>query len=51
MFDVATEITMADVIKHLGVARTTAGRRLEALTKLGKIKKRGKGRGTIYFRK
>jgi ATP-dependent DNA helicase RecG len=50
LFDIATEITIADVVKNVGIARTTAGRRLHALIKLGKIKKRGKGRGTIYFR-
>lgn len=48
LFDMATEITISDVTKNLGLARTTAGRRLEALFKLGKIKKLGKGRGTVY---
>jgi ATP-dependent DNA helicase RecG len=51
LFDIATEITIADVVKNVGIARTTAGRRLDALIKLGKIKKRGHGRGTVYFKK
>ncbi|MBS0647623.1 MAG: putative DNA binding domain-containing protein [Verrucomicrobia bacterium] len=50
MFDMATEITISDVIKNLGITRTTAGRRLDVLVGSGKIKKRGKGRGTVYFR-
>ena len=50
LFDVAKEITISDVTKHLGLARTTAGRRLETLIKLRKIKKKGKGRGTVYFK-
>ena len=48
LFDMAAEITISDVTKNLGLSRTTAGRRLEALFKLGKIKKMGKGRGTVY---
>jgi ATP-dependent DNA helicase RecG len=48
LFDMGTEITISDVTKHLGLSRTTAGRRLDTLFKLGKIKKTGKGRGTVY---
>jgi uncharacterized membrane protein len=50
LFDRANEITVSDIIKDLGIARTTAGRRLDKLVKLGKIKKKGKGRGTVYFK-
>ena len=50
LFDMATEITIADVIKNVGIPRTTAGRRLEMLIKLGKIKKKGRGRGTVYVK-
>jgi ATP-dependent DNA helicase RecG len=50
LFDVASEITVADVTKNLGLPRSTAGRHLNKLIKLGKIKKSGKGRGTIYFK-
>ncbi len=49
LFDLVRELTISDVIKSLGLARTTAGRRLDTLVKLGKIKKRGKGRGTVYL--
>lgn len=50
LFDLVAEIKISDVIKNLGLSRTTAGRKLEQLVKLGKIKKKGKGRGTLYFR-
>jgi ATP-dependent DNA helicase RecG len=50
LFDLASEITISDVTKSLGLPRTTAGRRLEVLIKLGKIKKTGRGRGTVYSR-
>ena len=50
MFDVTTEFTISDVIKNLGLPRTTTIRKLNALIKLGKIKKKGKGRGTVYFK-
>ncbi|MCX6989722.1 MAG: putative DNA binding domain-containing protein [Chlamydiae bacterium] len=50
LFSTATELTMADVTKNLGLSRTTAGRRLDTLIKLGKIKKMGKGRSTVYCR-
>jgi predicted HTH transcriptional regulator len=51
LFDLAAEITISDVTKNLGLPRTTAGRRLDMLIKLGKIKKMGKGRSTVYFKK
>lgn len=50
LFDIAAEISVSDVIKNLGLPRTTAGRRLDELVKLKKIKKKGKGRGTVYYR-
>jgi ATP-dependent DNA helicase RecG len=50
LFDVATEVSISDVTKNLGLPRTTAVRRLNTLLKLGKIKKKGKGRGTVYFK-
>ena len=50
LFDLAEEITISDVTKNVGLPRTTAGRKLEMLIKLGKIKKKGKGRGTVYFK-
>ena len=48
MFATATELSISDVTKNLGLSRTTAGRRLDALINLGKIKKMGKGRSTVY---
>jgi ATP-dependent DNA helicase RecG len=48
LFDLANEITISDLTKNLNLPRTTAGRRLNALVKLGRIKKFGKGRGAIY---
>ncbi len=51
LFDMATEITISDVTKNLGLSRTTAGRRLDMLIQLGKIRKIGKGRGTVYLLK
>jgi len=50
LFDMAAEITISDVTKNVGLPRTTAGRRLGTLINLGKIKKKGKGRGTVYFK-
>ncbi len=51
LFDLTTEITISDVMNNLGLSRTTAGRRLDALIKLRKIKKMGKGRGTAYLKR
>lgn len=50
LFDVAKEITISDVTKNVGLPRTTAARRLEMLMKSGKIRKKGKGRGTVYYK-
>ncbi len=50
LFNLSAEVTVADLIKNLNLPRTTAGRRLNALIKLGKIKKIGKGRGSAYVR-
>jgi ATP-dependent DNA helicase RecG len=51
LFDLTNEITISDVMNNLGLSRTTAGRRLDALFQLRKIKKRGKGRGTVYLKR
>jgi len=48
LFHSATHLTISDVMLHLKWSRTTAGRRLERLVQLGKIRKVGKGRGTSY---
>lgn len=50
LFDLASEISIMDVITTLSIPRTTAVRKLNALVKSGIIKKKGKGRGTVYFR-
>ncbi len=48
LFDVASEITISDITKNLSLPRTTAGRKLDLLIQSGKIKKKGKGRSTVY---
>jgi predicted transcriptional regulator len=48
LFSTATEISVATIIKELGFSRATATRKLSALTKQGRIKKLGKGRGVCY---
>ncbi len=50
LFDVASEVCISDVTKKFGFPRTTAGRKLNTLVKLGKLKKIGKGRGTVYLK-
>jgi len=50
LFDVASEISIMDVIHSLGISRTTAVRKLNALVKSKAISKKGKGRGTVYFK-
>ena len=50
LFDVATKITAADIINKLGLPRSSTGRKLDRLIKLNKIKKEGKGRGTVYLK-
>jgi ATP-dependent DNA helicase RecG len=50
LFHVGSKITVSDVVKHLKLSRTTAGRRLNALVHSRKIQKIGKGRGAGYKR-
>jgi len=50
LFDVADEITVSDVSKNLGLPKTTAVRKLNALLKSGEIEKKGSGRATVYFK-
>lgn len=51
LFHSATKITISDVVKNLGLSRTTAGRRLSELLDLHKIQKTGKGRNSGYILK
>lgn len=48
LFHAGVKITVSDVVKHLKLSRTTAGRRLNALVRSKKIQKVGKGRGAGY---
>lgn len=50
LFNTATKITISDVIQHLRISRTSAGRKLDELIQQGKIEKVGKGRGCSYIR-
>ncbi len=50
LFDVAREISIADVEKNLHIPKSTILRRLKALIKSGVLSRKGKGRGTVYFR-
>jgi ATP-dependent DNA helicase RecG len=50
LFDVATELTMSEIIQQLGIPRATAGRKIAALVKSGMLKKLGQGRATRYTR-
>lgn len=45
-----TELSIVDIIKNTGFARSTAVRRLGSLIKKGLIKRIGKGRGIKYVR-
>lgn len=48
LFNQLEEITIGDVISLLGMARATAGRRINDLVKAGKLKKIGSGKATSY---
>lgn len=48
LFYTLSQINISDVMHHLKTSRTTAGRVLSELVSQGKIKQRGKGRGTYY---
>lgn len=48
LFNQTEEITISDVISSLGIARATAGRRLNSLVKAFKLKKIGSGKSTSY---
>lgn len=48
LFEVASELSMADILTTLQISRTTAGRRLESLVKKGILRKTGAGSGTRY---
>lgn len=48
LFETVREITISDVMRHFGLTRPTAGRKLNALVKGGFIQKIGKGRGASY---
>lgn len=48
LFDQTEELTIVDVISALGIARATAGRRLNSLVKAIKLKKIGSGKSTRY---
>lgn len=50
LFGLANEITIADVIKALGIPRATAGRRLNSLVVAGKLQKIGSGKATRYVK-
>ena len=50
LFDTGSEIKISDLMKFLGLSRSTAFRRLSILLDLGKIAKKGKGNGTVYFK-
>ncbi|MFA6915055.1 MAG: RNA-binding domain-containing protein [Parachlamydiales bacterium] len=48
LFNQTEEITISDVISSLGIARATAGRRLNGLVKAFKLKQIGSGKSTSY---
>lgn len=48
LFNQTEEITISDVISSLGIARATAGRRLNSLVKAFKLKQIGSGKSTSY---
>lgn len=48
LFNQTEELTISDVITLLGIARATAGRRLNGLVKTLKLKKIGSGKATSY---
>ena len=48
LFDVASEITISDIMKSIRISRTTAGRRLQELQSQGLIEQIGTGKGTRY---
>lgn len=50
MLDIAESIVASDVIQQLKVSRQTAYRVLSLLVKKGRIKKKNKGSGTVYFK-
>ncbi len=51
LFDVATEITIGEIMEQLSIPRATAGRRIAALVKKDLLKKIGSGRGARYIRR
>lgn len=48
LFNQMEELTISDIITMLGIARATAGRRLNSLVKALKLKKIGFGKATSY---
>jgi ATP-dependent DNA helicase RecG len=50
LFDLATEVSVSEVVKNLNIPRTTAVRKLNALLKSGALGKKGKGPSTVYFK-
>jgi predicted HTH transcriptional regulator len=48
LFFTADNISVSDVVKQLGIARSTAGRRLSELHIAGKLIRTGKGRASTY---
>lgn len=51
LFNRLEEVTISDIIEMLGMARATAGRRLNILVKAGKLRKIGSGKATNYRKK
>ena len=50
LFESMNEINISDVMSRLRLTRPTAGRKLNTLVKKGLIRKKGKGRGSVYTR-
>lgn len=48
LFQIGREISRSDIVKHLKIPKTTAGRLLNRLTLEGKLIRSGKGRNTTY---
>jgi len=48
LFEITDEIAIADVMKTLGIPRSTAGRKLDELIKKEVLQKKGRGRATRY---
>lgn len=48
LFDVATELTMREIVEQLAIPRATAGRKVATLVTQGFLKKIGLGRGARY---